>query len=699
MHVFVLNAGASPRPGLDGAELKIADPDAFLSTRGVNTGELLEYDNLLRHLKATRVTQMAFARAGHEQAWPREQPDVTVIRGSNYLLEGLDLGHALPLLRHLQGPVVAVGIGAQAASFRRLNLPEGSVAFWREVGSRATSLGVRGAYSAEVLEAIGVRNLRVIGCPGLYRSCQPELSLRPFRPRAARIGLTLNRMLHGPYTASPQLTLLAQQRILSAAARRPASRLYAQGEREEMLLLHGRAQGREAALSAILRAYGLEKDAEVAAFLQEGLVAHLDPAAWAEDLARHVDAVVGVRLQGNMLALQQGIPVVPLVHDTRTREIAELLALPAVEAQIAGTVEFDYLLEGAEFSGVAAAYSRGFKAYRDFLDENGLVHRLGGPALPESAAFSPSRPAPATLGIPRAATPLRSDAPIFVVGTGRCGSTYVQTALSRTQDIWVWGEHAGLLRGLLRWAQDTRADPNLNRFVYPFAAQDPEARLHGRAFLPDWDLSWLNSLGIEDVAHVEREAVLSLFAHKLPAGKRRWGFKEIRYTADDGVLERLMELFPRARVVHLLRHPEDTVESSLLSWGRNATVKALAADDLSAVTAQYRRVMNGWVQATERLLALARQFPQVRSFRIEDGDAMLEALARFLDIDVHALRAAAEASGGARNPRQPIPQDAAQERLIASARLACADIAAPLAAKLGYRLGLAEDDMRRFAPH
>lgn len=385
MHVFVLNAGASTRPGLMGAELRIPDPQAFFELRGINTGDLLVYDATLRHLKATKVTQLGFAAAGEEKHWPREQPDITIIRGSNYLMEGLDFGHVVPLLRHLTGPVVALGVGAQAASYRRLSLPEGSIAFWRQVGDKSRSLGVRGEYSAEVLASLGVHNVRVIGCPSFYLQGAATRPIRPVLPRSARLGLTLNRHLQGEYTPSAALSLLAQRRLLAAVARRPGSRLYAQGEREEMLLALGAPEQRAARLREVLERFGLEGDPYAEHLLVHGLAAHIGIDEWAADIAAHVDAVLGLRLHGNVMALQQGIPAIPIVYDTRTREMADLFALPALEMQVGAAMELDALLEGAEFGAFEAAYARNFLAYRAFLDENGVAHRLGSAPVTEPA--------------------------------------------------------------------------------------------------------------------------------------------------------------------------------------------------------------------------------------------------------------------------------------------------------------------------
>lgn len=376
MHILVLNSGASVRPDMDGAELRIPDPEAFFGARGINTGDLLVYDATLRHLHASRITSLGFAGAADPKQWPKTQPDVTIIRGSNYLMEGLEFGDMVPLLRHLTGPVIALGVGAQAAAYRRLALSEGSIAFWRLVAEKSSSLGVRGAYSAEVLESIGIRNVRIIGCPSFYRSRRGRRPMRAVLPMSARVGLTLNRMLAGDYTPNAAATRQVQAQLLGAVARRPASRLYAQGEREEMLLALGLPEHRPERLEQVLAAYGLTDDPYVRDLLGARLVAPIGIEAWAADIASHVEVVVGLRLHGNVMALQQGIPAIPFVYDTRTREVADLFRLPSVEMQLPRRVDLDALIAEADFHPFERAYAENFATYRGFLDENGLPHKL-----------------------------------------------------------------------------------------------------------------------------------------------------------------------------------------------------------------------------------------------------------------------------------------------------------------------------------
>ncbi len=280
------------------------------------------------------------------------------------------------------------------------------------------------------------------------------------------------------------------------------------------------------------------------------------------------------------------------------------------------------------------------------------------------------------------------EAPIFVVGTGRCGSTFIQTSLSATGAVWVWGEHAGMLQGLLRWSRDMRHKRPLREFVFPFAGRDPVSKLRDPDASAEWEVSWLNNLAEEDFTELERIAIRHLLARRLPPGKTRWGFKEILYGEDDGMLERLLEIFPAARLVHMVRHPLDTVESMLTEWQPQLLRRAMANSAPGPVLDAYAEALRRWDRLTRRLLALSDAHPRAQSFRIEDGAPMLEAVARFLALDPAALVAAAGQGGVRHGHDRSAAERAADPRtpLFLAGREAHAGLVAPLSQRLGYEL-------------
>lgn len=276
--------------------------------------------------------------------------------------------------------------------------------------------------------------------------------------------------------------------------------------------------------------------------------------------------------------------------------------------------------------------------------------------------------------------------PIFILGTGRCGSTFVQTALCATADIWIWGEHAGLLKGLFHWAENVRAAPLLVEASYPYRQIDPLDRLAGRGGVAPWMTAWINGFGPDTLDDIERMVLRRLFAEGLPAGKRRWGFKEIRYGGTEATPERLLALFPAARIVHVVRHPFATAESSMSAWWAKGFQEALAAGNRPLVLDHYRRLLQQWTEVTGRFLQLEAARPEaVASFRIEDGEAMLGALAAFLGVDEAGLRRAG-ATAGFRNTSSVLRDNHSEDvaRLLGSCRDELLPLVGELAARLGY---------------
>lgn len=223
--------------------------------------------------------------------------------------------------------------------------------------------------------------------------------------------------------------------------------------------------------------------------------------------------------------------------------------------------------------------------------------------------------------------------PIFLLGTGRCGSTFQQVKISQVDDIWIWGEHDGILRDLLNWGDSACASERLQRLAFSHPATDPSSELdrdlHGDATR----VAWLNGFRQGDIRTAQRNAIVSLFRRNLPLSKRRWGFKEIRYGVDGAVPERLLELFPSGKIVHTLRNPFSTIESSISPWHFPALEAAMAKNDVDATRKLYGNYAKRWVSSTNYLLDLEQRLPdRVKTSRLEEFEANFQSLLAFLEV-------------------------------------------------------------------
>jgi hypothetical protein len=150
--------------------------------------------------------------------------------------------------------------------------------------------------------------------------------------------------------------------------------------------------------------------------------------------------------------------------------------------------------------------------------------------------------------------------PIFILGCGfRCGSTLLQRLLSSTGEVFIWGENHGMPGQLLEMR--TR----LSRWNKFNLRQWSRYETDG---LNTW-LANMNPREATTFTNAARGFLLDYYeepTHQL--GYPRWGFKEVRHGKD--VAEFLLECFPHARIIYLIRNPQDVLASnSMTDWYSN----------------------------------------------------------------------------------------------------------------------------------
>jgi hypothetical protein len=245
---------------------------------------------------------------------------------------------------------------------------------------------------------------------------------------------------------------------------------------------------------------------------------------------------------------------------------------------------------------------------------------------------------------------INESGPIMILGTGRCGSTYLQTILCGASNIWIWGEHHGMLRGLFAWAENTRKSKPLNAYSFPFVNEDPYLTMKRDGTRA----AWLSSFGPDDISDIERTIVDDLFRRRLPHGKSRWGFKEIRYGAESGVVEHMFELFPEIRLIHVVRDPRNSISSSLRAWRpeifeENLDPTALASRIHSSVSHEIDR----WTKRTNHLETFcAANRANCMTVPIETANEMLPEILEFLGAGkaINHMEVSGEMNAGRKDP-------------------------------------------------
>ena len=346
----------------------------LLRASGNNTGNLLIGSAIKRHLKA-ELTHGDLAQDWDEI---KRNYDCVVVGAANYLSPGADFEQYAKFLEKVDLPCVVIGLGAQAPSYGcRVEIPEGTQRMVRALSSRCTSMGVRGYFSAATLVEMGIKNVRVIGCPSMFWTCQPKLSFNS-RPRTNGLAVALNGSANVVCHSANAAAAKKIEVNLARLSFENGYRYILQNEQEMMEIATGRGPVYdEATLRALMQQYGVPymwPEAFVEAVKQH-MTCYSSVDAWHEDM-KQFDFAVGSRFHGCLMALLAGTPAQMFVHDARTREMCELMGIPHFDVADVKTLEIEQLYESFDPTPLQSAYRYLYQNYIDFLEENNLEHVL-----------------------------------------------------------------------------------------------------------------------------------------------------------------------------------------------------------------------------------------------------------------------------------------------------------------------------------
>ncbi len=307
--------------------------------------------------------------------------DYVFLRGSNYIHAQMNWSQTADVLRRLKIPVIAFGIGAQAPVNGNLELSEDTKTVLRLMADSTASLGVRGAYSAEVLNAIGIKNVRIIGCPTAFRANKPDLAIRlPALETVNRVGVTLRREVSPTYAQNIKRYLTFHRDMVKMLAGRFDATLMAQGEIEEKKLALGTAEQKEEAIASLRQNRWADEwylDEEMEALYRSRMF-YSDVVADYEALVRKLDLVLGYRLHGNLMALANGTPSIYVTYDSRTAEFAETFKIPSFDVFSGQEFRLEDYWDQGRFDRFNATYAKVYAAMRDFLVENRIDNKMVG---------------------------------------------------------------------------------------------------------------------------------------------------------------------------------------------------------------------------------------------------------------------------------------------------------------------------------
>ncbi|MEI6800665.1 MAG: polysaccharide pyruvyl transferase family protein [Pseudomonadota bacterium] len=303
-------------------------PDMRTSSWEPNYGDMLVCAAIVRQLNAADGLRIGFGD------WLDDKVDRAIIRGSTYLHDYFDFAEANRTLDSIDAPLAIVGLGAQnpTADVTYLDDNSGARDFIARLNEKSKSISVRGAFTAAVVERLGGQNIRVTGCPSMFYtlSCPvisvPEMFSRPERSVGVSIHSGLSNSI---FCRSPREARILHGRAIAWAMENAANvSIFEQGVlREYDICDRDLAFGeRRAAAEEVLGRINAQEEIS-----PERMMAHMVSVKSIEEWlakARDLDAIIGFRFHGNMVALLQGRPCLYYVYDSRITEFCQLYGLP-----------------------------------------------------------------------------------------------------------------------------------------------------------------------------------------------------------------------------------------------------------------------------------------------------------------------------------------------------------------------------------
>ena len=297
---------------------------------GNNTGNLVFQHAVYHQVKEEKYI------IGQDLPWNmsliRERCRVIVVPSANHIRENLDLTTFVDFLERVQLPLVFVGLGAQAADYdqKEIHLHQSILRLLALANERSKTLSIRGEYTARRLEGLGITNFKITGCPSNFINLDPDLADKI----AAKMKLPMRSfMTHGdepwPQTKEKQDV----EKLLATWTMQGAAMQVQQSVPAFMDFIrrgnpYGAAdipeQREEALRSALMPTASMDQFRD---YLAAKLRVYFSVSQWMEDSAKY-DFSIGLRLHGNMVAWQSAVPSLWLYHDSRTRELAEAMAVP-----------------------------------------------------------------------------------------------------------------------------------------------------------------------------------------------------------------------------------------------------------------------------------------------------------------------------------------------------------------------------------
>ncbi|MCQ8822189.1 polysaccharide pyruvyl transferase family protein [Pseudoalteromonas agarivorans] len=265
----------------------------------------------------------------------RDKFDVLVLPEANLINPSVNYAKQASFVAKLDKPTLLLGVGAQAKDIVGAEefppIPEGTISFLKEVSKRTPNIFCRGEFTKSIIKSMGIDNVLAIGCP--------TFMINP------------TNTLWENILSKPQGNILKKLSVTEGVypvVKRTDSLNNTERFLFDQVLYNDAHYVAQCQISVLKIGFGLEEEVERNNLnnLRRYLAPHSDLDKFSNKLllnsrsfsrvdnwlnyARSRTGFCGTRIHGNMVAIQSAVPSLPVAHDSRTKELCQIMRLPFI---------------------------------------------------------------------------------------------------------------------------------------------------------------------------------------------------------------------------------------------------------------------------------------------------------------------------------------------------------------------------------
>lgn len=236
------------------------------------------------------------------------------------------------LIKRMDCPTIPVAIGAQShGSIDEFSLGKNTINLISLLSERSEKISVRDEFTRQALEKYGINNVVVTGCPSNFINDDNKLGYRVKKKALSLLesGIDVKdtRYHISEYSAGNAVSSLVLAKTLKILARSSGQYVIQSPELLPFLLKETRDIPLSYKIPGLLNINLKVKD------LLNMRTQHFSGIEPWLDFSRTCDISFGMRIHGNMIPLQAGVPSIVVTHDTRTAGLSDTMCIPTISAK------------------------------------------------------------------------------------------------------------------------------------------------------------------------------------------------------------------------------------------------------------------------------------------------------------------------------------------------------------------------------